>query len=123
MKKVHIEILLASLGVTLPTYFIYRALSGYSAFWNAQKFWSLALIACWAIVAYGYYNQGSLVHEAKSASHVSIILPITVFFVQCILFVKGIYYRDYALVGGAVLVNSGVLFSLYQIWRFKRTIK
>src|SRR3990167_8806369 len=116
MKKIHIEIVLAAAFVVFPTYFVYRVLAGVGSFWNAQSFWSLALLFCWAIVAYGYYNQGWLVHHDHSAAHVSVVLPVTVFFVQCILFVKGIFYRDYALIAGAVMVNSGVVFSLYQIW-------
>jgi len=69
----------------------------------------------WVIVSLGYYHQGWLVHKSKSAEHVSIVLPVAVFMVQCILFVKGIYYKDWSLILGAVMVNSGVVFSLYQI--------
>ena len=60
-----------------------------------------------------------LVREARSDRNVSVLLPIVVFFVQCILFVKGVYYRDWSLVWGALVVNSGVVFSFYQIARVR----
>lgn len=71
------------------------------------------------VVSLGYYNQGHLVQKSKSASHVSVMLPIAAFVVQCVLFVKGIHYKDWSLVLGALVVNSGVLFSLYQIYKVK----
>ena len=69
----------------------------------------------WIIVSAGYYHQGWLVRKDHSSAHVSLVLPVAVFFVQCILFVKGIYFDDWSLVAGAVLVNSGVCFSIYNI--------
>lgn len=72
-------------------------------------------MAGWVIVSLGYFHQGWLVHSGKNAEHVSIVLPVAVFSVQCILFVKGIFYGDWSLIYGAVIVNSGVVFSLYQI--------
>ncbi len=82
-------------------------------------FWSVILAFGWIVVSLGYYHQGWLVHKSKSAEHVSVVLPIAVFLVQCILFVKGIYYHDWSLILGAIMVNSGVIFSLYQIVRVK----
>lgn len=102
------------------TSIIYGRLAHIPLFWNEQFLWSVGLIICWTIVAAGYFNQGWMVYMARSASHVSIALPIAVFFVQCILFVKGVHYHDWALVAGAVMVNSGVTFSLYQIVRARR---
>lgn len=116
MKKVYFEIIGSIAAVLLPTYFVYQNLVDKSGFWNAETLWSGALILCWLIVASGYYHQGWLVHK-EGARGVSAALPIAVFFVQCILFVKGIYYQDASLVIGALMVNSGVLFSLYNIWR------
>ena len=77
------------------------------------------MVVCWGIVAVGYYHQGWLIHLRKSSQGVSAFLPIAVFLVQCILFVKGIYYHDWALIFGAVTVNSGVVFDLYQIWKVR----
>ena len=110
-----LEILASLLVVAVLTVLTYSQLVRFDIFWNVQLFWSYALIVCWIIVAAGYYHQGWLVRRDHSATHVSIILPIAVFFVQCILFVKGIYFKDWSLVVGAVLVNSGVLFSIYNI--------
>jgi uncharacterized protein with PQ loop repeat len=118
MKRLYWEILFVILFVVGGTIVVYNQLIDLSSFWDSQSFWSTALMICWAVVTFGYYHQGWLVHEAKSSAHVSIVLPITVFFAQCILFVKGVYYQDYALMVGAVLVNSGVVFNLYQIKKY-----
>lgn len=115
MKKVHVEIVLSLAFVAVATYFVYGQLVGVSNFWNSQMFWSTTLAFGWVVVALGYYNQGWIVHKSGSAEHVSIVLPIAVFFVQCILFVKGIFYNDWSLITGAIVVNFGVVFSLYQI--------
>ncbi len=117
MKKVHLEIVGAALFVGLGTIFAYSRLAHIENFWNAQMVWSTILAIGWVIVALGYYNQGWLVHKSQSAEHVSIILPIAVFCVQCVLFVKGIYYGVWSLIAGAIVVNSGVVFSLYQIFK------
>lgn len=123
MKKFYWEILLSVLLVVLVTGFIYGRLAGVQVFWDAQFFWSVVLTTGWVIVALGYYHQGWLVHTGRSANHVSVVLPASVFLAQCILFVKGVYYGDWSLVGGAVLVNSGVIFSLYQIYKTTRAKK
>ena len=119
MKKIIIEILVSATLVFVPTFFIYRQLAPITSFWDAQLAWSVALVICWIIVAAGYYHQGWLVRKERRAGSVSVVLPIAVFFVQCILFVKGVYYKDWSLVIGAVLVNSGVLFCLYNIVQFR----
>jgi hypothetical protein len=121
--KLILEIAATALVVLVPTFFIYRSLADVSSFWDAQSLWSAALALCWAVVAGGYYHQGWLVHERQSAAGVSVVLPAAVFLVQCILFVKGIYYEDWALIVGAVMVNSGVIFSLSQIWKVRRDIR
>lgn len=115
MSRIYWEILFITLVVIFATVFVYGRLVNFNLFWDSQFIWSVALIICWAVVTLGYYHQGWLVYTSKSADHVSVVLPIAVFIVQCILFVKGIYYVDWSLVAGAVMVNSGVTFSLYQI--------
>jgi len=119
MKKLTAEVLISILAVSVPTFLVYKRLSLSPSFWDAQFAWSIALVACWIIVAVGYYHQGWLVRMERRAGSVSMVLPIAVFFVQCILFVKGIHYKDWSLVIGAILVNSGVLFSLYNIIKFR----
>jgi len=116
-KKTLIEVLGATLAVLIPTAVIVSYLIGIETFWSAQTVWSIILAFGWAIVAGGYFHQGWLVHESSDPSDVSIILPSAVFVVQCVLFVKGIYYGDWSLVWGALVVNSGVFFNLYQILR------
>lgn len=113
--RFYFEVIISLLVVTVLTVLTYNRLAGVREFWNAGMFWSYALMLCWIVVAAGYYHQGWLVRKDHTAAHVSLILPIAVFFVQCILFVKGINFHDWSLIGGAVLVNSGVLFSLYHI--------
>src|SRR3989344_7529454 len=117
--RLYIEVFVVALFVLVSTYLIYRRLAHVEFFWSAQFLWSAGLAFCWIIVAFGYYHQGVLVRHDHNAAHVSIVLPIAVFFVQLILFVKGIYYNDWSLVWGAIVVNSGVLFSLYQIIFFR----
>lgn len=119
MKKLFMEIILVAVFVISGTLVMYRYLVGIAGFWNAQIFWSFVLLICWTVVAFGYCRQGWLVRKAKSALHVSVLLPTIVFIVQCILFIKGVYYNDFALIIGAVLVNCGVVFDLYQILRVK----
>ncbi len=120
MGKLHLEVALGVAFVAGASFIAYNLLAQNAAFWNSQGFWNGALLACWAVVALSYYRQGAIIRKAKSASHVSILLPFVVFFVQCILFVKGVHYRDYALVIGAVLVNCGVVFEMYQIFSLKK---
>lgn len=120
MGKPYLEIFGVTFFVFLATFFVYGQLSEIPAFWASQFFWSVVLSVGWVVVALGYYHQGWLVHKSQSSDHVSLALPVTVFFVQCVLFVKGIYYSDWSLIVGAVLVNSGVLFSIYQIVKNKR---
>ncbi len=119
MRKIHFEVLITTLFVLLGTMFVYSRLSNLSVFWSSQMIWSTILALGWVVVSLGYYHQGWIIHKSKSSEHVSIVLPIAVFVVQCILFVKGIFYHDWSLIAGAVMVNSGVVFSLYQIVRTK----
>lgn len=120
MKRLHLELVFITLFVIGGTSLTYWLLADAFNFWDNQEFWSLALLVCWGVVSLGYYRQGWIVHKAKSATHVSLFLPIVVFIVQCILFIKGIHYHDYALIVGAILVNSGVAFNIYQIIIFRK---
>jgi uncharacterized membrane protein YhdT len=85
-----------------------------------QLLWSMGLMVCWLIVAYGQFHQGALIKQKGNSENVSVRLPIAVFTAQCILFVKGIYYGDWSLIVGCLIVNSGVVFNLYQLARTKR---
>lgn len=123
MKKIYWEISGALLFVFGCTALLYGQIAGFHFFWDAQAVWSVILIIGWILVSIGYYNQGWMVHTKKSAESVSLALPCIVFIVQCVLFVKGIYYHDWSLIFGAVVVNSGVIFSIYQIVRVKFFLK
>jgi hypothetical protein len=119
MKRI-IEIILAVLFVGGGTYFAYSLLSDISVFWNEQTIWSIILAAGWVVVALGYVHQGWLVRRDRNSDHVSMLLPAVVFLVQCVLFVKGVHYDDWSLIAGAIMVNSGVTFNLYQIYTNRR---
>jgi hypothetical protein len=120
MKKIYWEILASIVFVLGGTVVVYGQLKHFPIFWDAQSVWSVILIIGWIVVALGYYHQGWMVHKGHSAIHVSAWLPTTVFFVQCVLFVKGIFFHDWSLIFGALIVNSGVVFSLYHIFEAKR---
>ncbi|MEK7479967.1 MAG: hypothetical protein AAB665_01615 [Patescibacteria group bacterium] len=45
------------------------------------------------------------------------------FFRKRILFIKGVFFNDWSLVFGALIVNSGVVFCLYQIGKRKKWIR
>lgn len=126
MKKVAyvLEIFISIAFVFISTFFVYKYLLSFPSFWDAQFAWSSALMACWIIVSIGYFHQGWLVrtNNHSHARDVSIVLPIAVFIVQCILFVKGVFFQDWSLIFGAVVVNSGVVFSLYNIIRVRKSI-
>ncbi len=119
MRKVHFEIILAILFVILPTLYIYDRLVGIEIFWSSQMIWSALLAIGWIVVSLGYFRQGWLVHHSGDAREVSVLLPMAAFSVQCVLFVKGIYYHDWSLIAGAIMVNSGVVFCLYNIFKAK----
>jgi len=119
MKK-FLEIILSVVIVSILTFMSYSYFKGIPSFWNVQFAWSATLLLCWILVAGGYYHQGWLVHKEHNSREVSIVLPTTVFLVQCILFVKGVHYGDWSLVFGAVIVNSGVVFNLYHILKTRR---
>lgn len=120
MRKVYWEILASVVFVLGGTYLVYGQLKSNTAFWDAQSIWSAALIFGWTIVAAGYYRQGWIVHHRHTAANVSLLLPSAVFCVQCLLFIKGVFFYDWSLIIGALIVNSGVVFSLYQIINAKR---
>ena len=120
MKRLHLEIIDGLILVLGGSFLAYHFLRNVHGFWTAQNVWSLLLGVGWLVVAGGYWHQGTIIHHAHSASHVSLLLPCTVFVVQCVLFVKGIYYHDVALVFGALLVNSAVVFDIYQILKFRK---
>lgn len=120
MKKVIIEIIAGVIFVLAGTYLVYINIEDITLFWQSQLVWSIILAIGWAVVSLGYFHQGWLVYKEKRADHVSLVLPATVFVVQCVLFVKGIYYGDWSLISGALMVNSGVTFSLYQIIKYKK---
>ncbi len=122
MKKVYWEILFSILFVLSGTFVAYRWLASITFFWNAQQVWSVALIICWMMVAAGYYYQGWMIHHGRGAQNISAVLPSIVFVVQCILFVKGIFFNDWSLISGALVVNSGVVFCLYQIIKKKKLL-
>ncbi|MES3005285.1 MAG: hypothetical protein V4690_04275 [Patescibacteria group bacterium] len=122
-RKLVIEIILSIAFVFVGTYFIFGHLEHISQFWNSQNIWSLILSLGWVVVASGYYHQGWLIHEKHNAKNVSLLLPVSVFFIQCILFIKGIYYDDWSLIWGALVVNSGVSFSIYHIIKYRFLIK
>lgn len=118
--KTFLEVLGSIVLVVIPTLLIYGQLAGVTYFWTAQFLWSAVLAVGWVLVSFGYYHQGWLIHKRGSSKGVSLVLPAAVFCVQCVLFVKGIYYGDWSLIWGAVVVNTGVLFNLYQILRHPR---
>ena len=109
--------------VLVGTGVAYLLLAGLPKFWDAQTIWSIILMVGWVVVSLGYFHQGWLVYRDSSSAHVSVLLPSVVFLVQCVLFVKGVYYNDWSLIGGALLVNIGVLFSLTQIYLNRKGVK
>lgn len=120
MKRIVILIMTSFAFVIGGTLIIYSRLSTIDIFWDSQTIWNFLLALCWIVVAFGYFHQGWLVRSGHTVQHVSTILPATVFVVQCILFIKGVYYGDWALMFGAVVVNSGTVFALYHILKTKR---
>ena len=120
MKKVYWEIAASVVFVLGGTFLVYGQLEDKTAFWDSQSIWSVALNIGWMVVAFGYYYQGWMIHHGHTSTNVSAVLPSTVFVVQCILFVKGIFFHDWSLVSGALMVNSGVVFCLYQVIKAKR---
>ncbi|MDQ5949628.1 MAG: hypothetical protein QG669_511 [Patescibacteria group bacterium] len=117
MKKLYFEVAGVVVIVVFLTLTFYGNLIQVTSFWNSQFLWSSVLSIGWIVVALGYYNQGWIIHENKSSKNVSVVLPVAVLIVQCVLFIKGIFYHDWSLIAGAVMVNSGVLFNLYQIYK------
>lgn len=120
MKKVHWEILASLIFVLGGTFLVYGQLESNEAFWDAQYLWSVALTVGWTVVAAEYYRQGWMIHKARTSTNISALLPSTIFVMQCILFVKGVFFHDWSLIVSALIVNSGVIFNLYQIMNAKR---
>ncbi|MEK7479965.1 MAG: hypothetical protein AAB665_01605, partial [Patescibacteria group bacterium] len=120
---VYWEILASVIFVLGGTFLAYGQLSDTAAFWNAQSVWSTALIVSWTLIAAAYYYEGWLIHHGRSQANISAVTPALIFVAQCILFIKGIFFNDWSLVFGALLVNSGVVFCLYQISKRKRWIR
>ena len=91
---------------------------------NEQLFWSISLLICWVIVSYGQFHQGKIIKQKHNNKNVSIRLPLAVFIAQLILFVKGIYYNDWSLIAGCIIVNIGTVYNIVQIRKFhlKRSI-
>lgn len=110
----HREILASVIFVVGGTALLYVWLSETSGFWNAQRLWSIALIAGYAVVAFEYFRYGWLIHHSRTTANISPFLTLSIFAMQCILFVKGIFFGDWSLVAGTLMVNSGVVFTLYQ---------
>src|SRR3989344_1028635 len=119
MKKVYWEILISIIFVLGGTFLVYGWLAHNVYFWNAQYIWSVGLIIGWSVVAIEYYRQGWMIHKAHTSVNVSALLPSTIFVMQCILFVKGVFFHDWSLMASALIVNSGVVFCLYQIVKVK----
>ncbi|MCX6815326.1 MAG: hypothetical protein NT120_00555 [Candidatus Aenigmarchaeota archaeon] len=82
-----------------------------------HELWNIILLLCCIIVAYGYLHQGEKVRKSGNYDNVSVRLPLAVLAAQCILFSKGLFYSDWPLYIGAVVVNSAVLYELLQIFR------
>ena len=122
-NKAILETIISVLFVFVGTYFVYGYLKSISSFWDAQNTWSVVMAVGWVIVSLGYYHQGWIIHKGHNAKNVSPLLPTAVFFIQCILFIKGIYYHDWSLTWGALVVNSGVSFCLYHIIKYHRFLK
>lgn len=121
-NKLLFEITVSVLLVIIPTAGVFWYLKGVPSFWNVQDIWSVVLGLGWVVVSVGYFHQGWLVRSGTPAKDVSLVLPSAVFVVQCVLFVKGIYYDDWSLIWGALVVNSGVFFSVYHILRARRNL-
>ena len=102
------------------TYVAYGWLAHSAAFWDAQSIWSIGLIIGWGVVAIEYYRQGWMIHHARTLVNVDALLPSTIFVMECILFVKGVFFDDWSMVVSALIVNSGIAFYLYQIIMIKR---
>lgn len=81
--------------------------------------WSVGLEICWLAVAYGWYAQGKIVQQKGDYSNVSLKLPFIMFSTQCFLLAKGIYYDDWSLISGCILVNTAIVYALIQVTKVK----
>lgn len=113
--------MLISAAVVLGgAYLLYSNLGNNAAFWDAQSMWSVALILGWAVYSIEYFRQGWIIHHARTSDNISILLPSTYVVMQCILFIKGVFFHDWSIIVSALIVNSGVVFYLYQVIKIKR---
>ncbi len=86
---------------------------------DEKTIWSILLMFCWIIVSLGQINQGMKIKKNKNIENISIFLPTTVFIAQTILFVKGLSYGDWSLIIGAVVVNIGTMFNVFNFLKIK----
>ena len=114
MNRVHWEILASIVFVLGGTAFMWSWLSDMPDFWDEQRLWSFALITGYTIVSFEYFRQGWKIHHARSPANISTTLTTTIMLMQCVLFVKGVYFGDWSLIVGALIYNCGVIFLLYQ---------
>ena len=110
MFLVYWEILASVIFVLGGTFLAYGQLSDTAAFWNAQSVWSTALIVSWTLIAAAYYYEGWLIHHGRSQANISAVTLSAHLRRAMHSFIKGIFFNDWSLVFGALLVNSGVVF-------------
>ncbi len=120
MKKVYWEILISIVFVLGGTFLVYSWLAHNAAFWDAQRIWSIGLIIGWTVFSVEYFRQGWIIHHARTSANTSVLMPLTYFVMQCILFIKGVFFHDWSLIASALILNSGVVFYLYQTIKLKR---
>ena len=112
--------LISALFVLGGAYLVYINLESNAAFWDAQHIWSIGLIIGWSVYSIEYFRQGWILHHARTSDNISLLLPSTYLVMQCILFVKGVFFNDWSIIASALIVNSGVVFYLYQALQAKR---
>ena len=112
--------LISAVVVLGGAYLVYSNLEQNTAFWDAQHIWSIGLIIGWSVNSIEYFRQGWILHHAHTSDNISLLLPATYLVMQCILFVKGIFFQDWSIIASALIVNSGVVFYLYQALQAKR---
>lgn len=93
---------------------MYWWLAEVAGFWGAQDLWSIALLMGYSILSFEYFRHGWMIHHARTSANISPILTLSVFALQCVLFVKGVYFEDWSLIAGALILNCGIVFTLYQ---------
>lgn len=119
MRKVHWEILVSVVVVLGGTYLVYNGLAHNAYFWDAQRIWGMGLIVGWTVLSIEYFRQGWIIHHARTSANISVLMPSTYFILQCILFYKGVFFNDWTIIISSLIVNSGVVFYLYQVIKLK----